>query len=90
MSKGPSPRVDQLRALREARFARNEALQKQAERAEKLPASNEPVKDAKPPASVKAPAADLAAAKSAPVNKAKRTAVKTAKKKTAKAKKSRK
>jgi hypothetical protein len=32
MSKHPSPRVDQLRAMREAKFARNEQRQKEMEK----------------------------------------------------------
>jgi len=34
MSKHPSPRADQLRAMREAQFARHEQLQKEADREE--------------------------------------------------------
>jgi hypothetical protein len=34
MSKHPSPRADQLRAMREAQFARHEQLQKEAEKEE--------------------------------------------------------
>jgi hypothetical protein len=34
MSKHPSPRADQLRAMREAQFARHQQLQKEAEREE--------------------------------------------------------
>ena len=82
MSKGPSPRIDQIRALREARFARNAAREKEAERpvkpvvaappvaATKQAAAEEPVKAAKP-----------AAAKSAPARRAEKTPVKKAKKK---------
>ena len=32
MSKHPSPRADQLRAMREAQFARHEQLKKEAEK----------------------------------------------------------
>jgi hypothetical protein len=32
MSKHPSPRVDQLRAMREAKFARNEQRQQETEK----------------------------------------------------------
>ena len=32
MSKHPSPRVDQLRAMREAKFARNEQRQQEVEK----------------------------------------------------------
>jgi hypothetical protein len=32
MSKHPSPRVDQLRAMREAKFARNEQRQQESEK----------------------------------------------------------
>jgi hypothetical protein len=32
MSKGPSPRVDQLRAMREAKFARNQQRQREEEK----------------------------------------------------------
>ena len=82
MSKGPSPRIDQIRALREARFARNVAREKEATQpvkpataappvaATKQAAAEEPVKAAKP-----------AAAKSAPAKRATKTPVKKAKKK---------
>ncbi len=43
MSKHPSPRADQLRALREAKFARHEQLRKEAEKAA-APAKSEPKK----------------------------------------------
>jgi hypothetical protein len=43
VSKRPSPRADQLRALREAKFARHEQLRKEAEKAA-APAKSEPKK----------------------------------------------
>ena len=68
MSKHPTPRIDQLRAMREAQFASNAARQKAAERTE-IPVAEEPVKTAKPDAT----------AKSAPAKSAKKTPVKKAK-----------
>jgi hypothetical protein len=43
MSKHPSPRVDQLRAMREAKFARNEQQQREAAKPE-TPAKRTPAK----------------------------------------------
>jgi hypothetical protein len=77
VSKGPSPRVDQLRAMREAQFAMNAARQKAAEQTEKP--AEKPVKTAKPKAPEK-----TAPAKSIPAKSKKKTPVKKAKKKAGK------
>jgi hypothetical protein len=61
VSKHPTPRIDQLRAMREAQFASNAARQKAAE---------QPVKAAKPPAP--AESAPVKSAKKASAKKAKK------------------
>jgi hypothetical protein len=65
VSKHPTPRIDQLRAMREAQFASNAARQKAAEQPEK-PVAEKPVKTEKP----------AAPAKSAPAKSAKKTPAK--------------
>ena len=61
VSKHPTPRIDQLRAMREAQFASNAARQKAAE---------QPAKAAEPAAAAKS--APAKSAKKAPVKKAKK------------------
>ena len=61
MSKNPSPRADQLRAMREAQFARHEQLRKEAA---KPATAAKPVKPAEPAASAE-PAKPAEPAKSA-------------------------
>jgi hypothetical protein len=75
VSKGPSPRVDQVRALREARFARNVAREKEAAQpvAAEVPAAEPPVK-AEKAASAKPAAAKKAGKKKTPVKTKKKTA----------------
>ena len=71
VSKHPTPRIDQLRAMREAQFASNAARQKAAEQPEKRAPAEKPAKAAEP----------AAATKSAPVKSAKKAPAKKAKKK---------
>lgn len=89
MSKGPSPRIDQIRALREARFARNAAREKEAERPVKSAAAALPMTATKPAAAAEpVKAAKPAVAKSAPAKRTTKTPAKKAKKeKSGKAKK---
>jgi hypothetical protein len=78
VSKHPTPRIDQLRAMREAQFASNVARQKAAERPE-TPVAEKPVKAAEPAAEKSS--AKPAPAKSAAAKSVKKASVKKAKKK---------
>ncbi len=68
MSKHPSPRLDQLRALREANFARAEQLRKEAAKGARQPETTPPREQA-PPDPTAEHAADKPAKATKPSNK---------------------
>jgi hypothetical protein len=85
VSKHPTPRLDQLRALREAKFARNMQSQRGEEKpapAKRAPAMTEATVPVAPAAS--APAAPAASAEKAAAKKQKAAAKPAAKKKAGK------
>ena len=87
MSKSPSPRADQLRAMREAQFARYEQMKKEADQAA---APAKPLAPAKPAAAAKPDAPEQPPAESAakkPARQAKKPKPAKAKAKKSRAKK---